>query len=149
MARRVEVDIPAIQSMFVRGGEVYKFAVKVSDDVRDAARRRIRNRSRRLWRSVTAKRHTLPLGVHFSVGAYAPYALMVEEGTADAGTWFIGMDRQDGNPMTLYAGSRAVPAKYTKYKLAKAYIVKGQKPRHYLRNGLRAGLLRNSLRPSK
>lgn len=145
--RKVELDPVAIQKMFVRGGDIYQFAAKTSDDIRDAARRRVRNRSRRLWRSISSRGHSLPLGVSFKVQAFAPHALWVEEGTASAGTWFIGVGRPPDKPMVLYAGARFVPAKYARYSYVRMDIVAGQKPRHYLRNGLRAGLLRNNLRP--
>jgi hypothetical protein len=140
VAVRTRVNPVAIQSMFVPGGDIYKFAGKVENDVRTAARRRIRNRSRRLRRSVTARRRPNQYGVRFTVGAYAPYALYVELGTGP----YISASRF-GEHMTLYAGARFVPRRYARFKGAKTQFVSGQKPRLYLTNGLAAGLARNGL----
>lgn len=142
MATRVKVYPTAMQSMFVPGGDIYKFAGDVRDDVRAAARRKIHNRTRGLWRSITSERHTLPLGVKFSVGSYSPYALWVEEGTAGNGAGFI--HAHGLHPMVLYQHSRP-PAKYARFKGHHKQRVHGQKGQHYLREGLAIGLAKHGL----
>jgi hypothetical protein len=142
---RVTVDPVAIQSQFVRGGDIHKKAKQVGDDVRTAARRLVGKRTRRLWRSISVPApHTLPLGVRVNVEAFAPYALFHELGTAGAGAGTIPT-KKPGALMTLYAGGRVPPAKYAHTRLAFAYEVRGQKPRLYLTKGLAAGLAKNGL----
>jgi hypothetical protein len=148
--RKTELDMVAIQSMFVKGGEIRRFSDKVSGDIRDAARRRVPKRSRRLWRNISVlKTRTLPLGVNFVVGSYTEYALWVEEGTKENGMGKIYPHFEE-RPLSLYSsktkyGERFIPAQYAGYRHALMPSVQGQEGKHYLRRGLRAGFLRNSL----
>jgi hypothetical protein len=142
VASKVKIYPAAMQSMFASGGDIYKFAGDVRDDVRTLARKGIHNRTRGLWRSITSERHTLPLGVKFSVGSYSPYALYVEEGTAGDGAGFI--TARGLHPMVLYQNRRA-PAKYARFKGVPKQRVHGQKGQHFLREGLAAGMAKHGL----
>ena len=142
MATKVKVYPTAMQSMFAPGGDIYKFAGDVRDDVRTAARRGIHNRTRGLWRSITAERHTLPLGVKFSVGSYSPYALFVEEGTAGNGAGFIWAGGTKS--MVLYQHKPA-PARWARSKGVHKFAVHGQEGQHFLRNGLAIGMAKHGL----
>lgn len=145
MSHRTRVDYVRIQSMFVTGGQVYKFAGKVQDDVRDAARHRAGKRSGALRRSISATRHTLPAGVKVTVAAYAEHALWVELGTAGGGAGRI-FPTHGIEPMVLYAGARpGTPARYRRYKHARMRSVRGQKPKRFLERGLHDGMAQNGL----
>jgi hypothetical protein len=150
MTVRTRVDWVRTQSMFVRGGGVYRFANKVEDDVRESARKRAGKRSGALRRSIASSRHTVPLGVTVKVQAYAEHALWVEEGTAGGGTGRI-YPRHGIEPMALYSskgpqGRRTgIPGRYAKYRHARMWSVRGQKPKHFLLHGLHDGMVQNGL----
>lgn len=145
MAHRTRVDWVRTKSMFVTGGQVYKFAGKVEKDVHDAARRRAGKRSGALRRSISSSRHTTPAGVSVRVQAFAEHALWVELGTAGAGTGRI-YPRHGFEPMALYAGFRpGIPARYKQFRHARMFSVRGQKPKRFLERGLHDGMAQNGL----
>lgn len=145
MSHRTRVDWVRTKSMFVTGGQVYKFAGRVEKDVHDAARRRAGKRSGALRRSISSSRHTTPSGVSVKVSAYAEHALWVELGTAGAGVGRI-YPRHGIEPLVLYAGRRTgVPARYARYRHARVWSVSGQKPKRFLERGLHDGMVQNGL----
>jgi hypothetical protein len=140
------VHMPAIQSMVARGGQIYRYAGKVSDDVRDAARAAAPRRTGGLRRSIFSELHTQPLSVKFTCSSFARHARWVERGTADAGFGVIFSIRGRDKRMVLYQDGRAgVPARYQKHIGQHIQWVSGQRPQPYLETGLYIGMLQNGL----
>lgn len=148
MAVRTRVDWVRTQSMFATGGGVYRFAGKVEDDVRESARKRAGKRTGALRRSISSSKHTVPLGVSFKVQAFAEHALWVEQGTAGGGIGRI-YPRHGIEPMALYSSRDGVrtgiPGRYVRYRHARMWSVRGQKPKHFLERGLHDGMVQNGL----
>lgn len=130
MATTVRVNQPAIQSMFVEGGDIHGFAKKLRKDVRIQSRRAAPRRTGTLRRSITADRiGTNQYRCNFRVYSWAPHARWVEKGTA-----FV--IHPHGGGLVLYQDGRAAPARWAYSELSVMDFVLGQKPNPFLEIGL-------------
>jgi hypothetical protein len=133
----VKVHPAAIQSLYVPGGQVYKFASRVQRDVRTQARRAAPKRSGALRRSIQSDRvGTNQYGCRFSVYSFALHAKFVEEGTAGNGAGWIYPEVRDG--------LRVHPA-WGGYPISVQPRVHGQEAKPFMRRGLERGLAMNGL----
>jgi hypothetical protein len=132
----VTVHPAAIQSLYVPGGQIYKYAGRVQRDVRTQARRAAPKRSGALRRSIQSDRiGTNQFGCRFSVYSFAPHARFVEEGTAGNGSGWIYPN----------SGGLRLHPPYDGYPNSVQKRVRGQEAKPFMRRGLERGLAVNGL----
>lgn len=128
----VTVHPAAIQSLYIPGGQVYRYAGRVQRDVRTQARRAAPKRSGALRRSIQSDRiGTNQFGCRFSVYSFALHARFVEEGTT---AWIYPV-----------SGGLRVHPPYNGYPNSVQKRVRGQEAKPFMRRGLERGLAMNGL----